>query len=108
MKVKLILLCSVTLCFVILFRLSFNTFFAKAPKAITYHTAKSFKAKKPGATPGKATLVKKIELPVLSFPVSEYFVSHPLHNSSKHLSSINSSPPLPATGKHILISTLRI
>ena len=108
MKVKFTLICSIALCFVILFRLSFTTFFAKAPKVISYHTAKSFKAKKPGAPASKATLEKKIKLHILNFPVSEHFVRQPLFNSTKHIFSINSAPSIQASGKYILISILRI
>lgn len=131
MKVKLVLLFSLTLCCVILFRMSFNTFFAKTSKTITYHTAKSFKSKKLGADdlkrrnlkasshaasvsvlsliahPVKATLVKKIKLPSSGFPVNEYFFTIPPYNISS-LSHTEKNEPSLRSAKHILISVLRI
>jgi hypothetical protein len=130
MKVKLTLLCSITLCFVILFRMSFNTFFAKVSKTISYHTAKSVTAKKPGCgdlkrrnlkvtdkfnatnisflvKQGKATLVKKIKLPAFIFPVREHFFIDASYEV-KPLCSINGAAPLQESEKYILISILRI
>src|ERR1700741_4106658 len=123
MKVKLTLIYSITLCFVILFRMSFNTFFANVSKVISYHTTKSVEAKTPGsfelkrrdlkatgkfnitkisfiAKQSKATLVKKLKLPVFTFPVGEYFFTDPCYNA-KPLRSINSAAPLHESEKYI-------
>jgi hypothetical protein len=130
MKVKLTLLCSITLCFVILFRMSFNTFFVKASQTISYHSAERVKAKKQGngelkrrnlktadkfnvtkalfiAKQGKAMLVKKLKLPVFIFPVNELFFTG-LSHEKKSTCSITSFAPLQLSEKYIFISILRI